>query len=687
MLSAKSIARLSFIFSTVCWFGLLIVDLIIILSSINQVGSGISPEIPRLILVLFFIALFVHFRYSIEKAESMNFIDLLWRVFIAGLLTTLVTLGIAFFFFTFRDSQLSNNSLVINSFYHVNLGLISTFLISTFIVWKRLILYQKSKKLLAFWRVFEYSLLASLVFSLLPFTIFDTVFNIVLGALVAMGLLLSANLKWIAYLNFKQKWKSILLLLLVLIYLWHFLSTLFNASSEYSLATDLMNNVFILALFAFIFIYALFSLLVLLFNLPTSSVFEQKLEEIINFQRLSQSMQTEQKEDKVYDILLESSLNAVLADAAWLEVNDKKMNNHLLLRSNIEEEKVRQLQATTEGQGKVRKLLHGGLDKLRGTAQRLNLQLNGTPYRSVMVVPLVIQNEEVGSMVLLKEVDDGFNKEMTTIINNFANQACISIENFRLMHEALENERYKEELKIARDVQRSLLPKDLDQACCWEIAAFSQSAAEVGGDYYDIVPVNEYKYALIIGDVSGKGTSAAFHMSQLKGVFHSLVQLDLSAREFIIYANRAISRFLEKKSFITASLFLIDTQQQGIEHVRAGHSPSFYYSAQKQKGYFLKSKGLGLGILRNSEFDKFVETNRLQYLPDDLMVLYTDGITEAKNTQGEEFGFERMQNCIEANAHRKPEEIQKALFDELFAFCGNNPLGDDYTTLVIKFKA
>src|SRR5690606_22870988 len=122
---------------------------------------------------------------------------------------------------------------------------------------------------------------------------------------------------------------------------------------------------------------------------------------------------------------------------------------------------------------------------------------------------------------------EGFNKEMTKIVSTFANQAGISIENFRLMEEALQNERYKEELKIAKTVQKSLLPTNLDQDDDFEVAAFSESADEVGGDYYDTHRISARLIALIIADVSGKGTTAAFHMSQMKGIFHSLAQNDI----------------------------------------------------------------------------------------------------------------------------------------------------------------
>jgi hypothetical protein len=141
MLSYKNVIRLSILLGIVSWVTLLIIDLIFLFGSINNIITGISPEIPRLLLNLFFVFVFLFYKFKIGKADSVNFIDLLWRVFVTGLLTVIVSLIISLFFYLVSSSELGENTLLINFFYHINLGLIAAFLISTFIVWKRLILY------------------------------------------------------------------------------------------------------------------------------------------------------------------------------------------------------------------------------------------------------------------------------------------------------------------------------------------------------------------------------------------------------------------------------------------------------------------------------------------------------------------------------------------------------------------
>lgn len=684
MLSLKNVTRICFLLAIISWISLLVTDLVIIFSAINNIDAGIHAEIPSLLLNLFLVFVFLFYKYRIGKTDGVDFIAMLWKVFMIGMLTTLVSVAIMLFFYILGTSQLTENLLLINFFYHINLGLIAAFLISTFITWKRLILYQKSKKLIRVWQIFEYSLIASILFNFFEYNIFDPFFNLIFSLLFAMGLILSVNLKWVAYLNFKQKWKSILMLIFVIIYLYYFLDNLVDYSNNYNLVTDLVNNVFILALFAFIFLYAIFSLLVILFNLPTSSVFEQKLEEVMNFQRLSQSIQAGQKEDQVYEILLDSAYSAVMADAAWIEFEDKDNEELRLLFRDINDKEVGLIKNYL-AQRKIRNLLDKRLGRKTNAVQLIST-LKDARFKSVLLIPLVVQKEKIGSLALLKEVEEGFNREMIDIINTFANQACISIENFRLLAEALENERYKEELKIAKKVQSSLLPKSLYLNEAFEIAAFSEAADEVGGDYYDLYRINDHKFAVMIGDVSGKGTSAAFNMSQMKGVFHSLVQLDLPPDKFLIHANNALSRCLEKTSFITASLFIINTKLKEVEYVRAGHCPTLYYNSIADTTNFFKNRGLGLGILRNDSFEKYVHVNKFKYASQDVLLMYTDGITEATNHDGLEYGYENLQLIVKQYHKESPAYIQKKIKTDLYEYSGNQPINDDYTALIIKFK-
>ena len=687
----KNVIRFTLFLGIISWLSLVAVDLTLLFTDINDMRSGIPNQLRLVMLDLFFIALFFYYRYITGRAERVNFIDLLWRVFATGLLATIVSLTIFLFYNLLGDSQLAKDPFLNSFFYHINIGLVTAFLTSTLMVWKQLILYQKSKRLIRLWLVFEYALLGSILINFLPSTSFSSLYNAVIGLLFVLGLILSVNLKWVAYLDFKQKWKSIIIMLAINIYLVYFFSALFYYAEQNALLlpVDLLSLAYVLALFGFTFVYSIFSLLVILFNLPTSSVFEQKLEEVINFQRLSQSTQAGYKIDQIFEILLESSVKAVFADAAWVEVDDEDYN--LLLTKEVNREKVdllkERLQKNATQIDGTKGISSARLQRKDYKKHRKKHRMLKLPeYKSVLWIPLVVKNTTIGTLVILKEVADGFNKEMVSIIGTFASQACISVENFQLLSETIENERYKEELEIANRVHQSLLPKKPVSNDAFEIAAFSEAADQVGGDYYDIHQINPHKFIIIIGDVSGKGTSAAFNMSQMKGVFHSLAQLDLSPDQFLIHANAALGRCLERTSFITASFFVVDTQKESIEFARAGHCPTLYYNANEQKATFLENQGLGLGIIRNEKFNEYVEVTKVNYSSGDIVLLYTDGITEATNIQHEQFGYERLKCFLEQHTNDETQSLQEKLLGELFTFCNGKALDDDYTALFIKFK-
>jgi phosphoserine phosphatase RsbU/P len=671
----------------ITWLALLFTDISILLSSVNNIKPDVPVWLPGIILNLFIVSLFYYYKIKIERDEVLNFVDLLWRVFATGLIATVISLGLRLIEYLLGDTTLTRHIVFKDLVYIINLGLMIGFLMMAFAAWKRLILYQKSKWLLRLWAFFEIGLLISLAYNSFKFPVVEWLYGTLLGIFVVVGLVLSGNMKWVAFLNFRQKWTSLLLLLLTVFYLLYIIYT--NSSLSESIGnsspyfTEYRYHIFILSLIVFVTIYSIFSFLVILFNLPTTSVFEQKLEEVVNFQRISQSIQTEQSEESVYNILLETSVSSVFADAAWLEINSNA-HEHKLFTYKITDKESYDIINHLKTHN-VKGVLDQGSEKTKNLSKHL-ASLKGSRFRSILAFPIYVKGQNIGTLALLKELPESFNKEMTKIVSTFSNQAGISIENFRLMEEALQNERYKEELKIAKMVQKSLLPTILEQDQDFDIAAFSESADEVGGDYYDTLRVDKHLISIIIADVSGKGTTAAFHMSQMKGIFHSLAQHDIEPSDFMVQANQALVYCLERGSFISATYFIINTQTKTVRYARAGHCPVLYYCADARSSEYLKDKGVALGMVRNKTYSSFIQSNAFQYKPGDIMVLYTDGVTEAKDGKGEEFGYERLANFVNEANGMTPSEIQNHLINKLYEFSGTSNIDDDYTTMIIKFK-
>lgn len=682
----KAVIRLLILAGIVTWLGLVFSDLAILISSSNGIRPDIPLWLPGILLTLFILSLYYYYRLRFER-DDLNFVDQLWRVFATGLIATVFSLLLRLIDFLLGATKLTSHVIFLDFIYLINLGLMVSFLIMAFTAWKRLILYQKSKWLLRLWKFFEYGLLASLLYNSFNLPFLEWLYRTLLVSFTLISIVLSANTKWVAFLNFRQKWTGLLLLLLTVFYLGYGLFT--NSNLAYGISqisnnfTDYRYHVFILSIIIFVLMYSVFSFLVILFNLPTTSVFEQKLEEVVNFQRISQSIQTEQSEESVYNILLETSVNTVFADAAWLELKVDERSNRLFTYKITEGESKDIIEHLNSKN--VKGFLDQGSDKTKNLSKHLT-SLKGSRFRSVLAFPIHVKGEKIGNLALLKELPDGFNKEMTRIVSTFANQAGISIENFRLLEEALQNERYKEELKIAKMVQKSLLPELLEKDHAFEIAAFSESADEVGGDYYDTIRINSALVSLIIADVSGKGTTAAFHMSQMKGIFHSLAQQDLEPQEFMIKANQALVYCLERGSFISASYFGINSDTKKVRYSRAGHCPVLYYHAKKDCAEYFEDKGIALGMVRNKSYSNFIHTYEFEFHTGDVMVLYTDGITEAKNSKNEEFGYERlMQVLLEVKA-LTPKQIQEHLIKRLYEFSGTNKINDDYTTMIVRFN-
>jgi phosphoserine phosphatase RsbU/P len=687
MIKTKALIRLTFLCAVLSWVVLAFSDTMVLFSNLRALPADVPTWLPRVMLDLYIVSLFYYYKFRIERDENLNFTDLLWKVFATGLIAIVVSLSVRLILYLLGSTKLSSNVLFIDFVYQINLGLFINFLMAVYASCKRLILYQKSKWLIRAWFVFEILLFSILVYDSIQIALSNTVSTTAIVLVGVLGLILSANMRWVAYLNFKQKWTSLLLLLLSLFYMIYFLysvTILSDTISGYTAAfLGFQSNIFNIALLAFVVTYLSFSFLVVLFNLPTSSVFEQKLEEVVNFQRISQSIQTEQNEESVYNILLESSVSSVFADAAWLEIkannSDQKFYTH-----QITENETKEIKAHLE-KNKVKGALDQSSDKTKNLSKHL-ASLRTSRFRSILAFPINVKEEPIGTLALLKELPDGFNKEMTRIVSAFANQAGISIENFRLMEEAFQNERYKEELKIAKTVQQSLLPDKVESDPAFEISAFSDSADEVGGDYYDTLRISETEIALIIADVSGKGTTAAFHMSQMKGIFHSLAQQAPTPKDFMARANKALAYCLERGSFISATYFVINTEAKKIYYSRAGHCPVLYYRAVIDKTEFLKDRGLALGMIRGNDYLNFIENNEISYQSGDIMVLYTDGITEAKSKKGEEFGNDRLASALQQMSTKGSKEIEDNLIKTLYEFSESEDINDDYTAMTVKFR-
>ncbi len=268
------------------------------------------------------------------------------------------------------------------------------------------------------------------------------------------------------------------------------------------------------------------------------------------------------------------------------------------------------------------------------------------------------------------------------------NSMTASIE--ALLRQAEEKKRLEEELRIAREIQMSLLPQGPLLMPGLSVTALCVPAREVGGDYYDFFPIDDDRLGVLIADVSGKGTSAALYMAELKGLVLSLSQIHTSPRDLMITANRIIGSNVDARSFITMTYAVVDLRARTITYARAGHTPLMYLPGPGGEGprrvqvFAPDGLVLGLKIDHGEMFEGLLVEETMALNPGDLYVLFTDGITEAMNTGDDCFGESRLGRLIEEHGDLPSDELRDRVLRDIQAFVGEAPQHDDITLVLLR---
>jgi serine phosphatase RsbU (regulator of sigma subunit) len=270
------------------------------------------------------------------------------------------------------------------------------------------------------------------------------------------------------------------------------------------------------------------------------------------------------------------------------------------------------------------------------------------------------------------------------------NSMTSSIE--RLLREAAEKKRLEEELRIAHEIQMSLLPQGPLNVPGLSAAAVCIPAREVGGDYYDFLALGDGRVGILIADVAGKGTSAALYMAQLKGLVLSLSRIHLSPRVLLVTANRIIAEHVDSRSFITITYAVVDLHARTMTYARAGHTPLIHVPAARNSerhARVLAPSGMvvGLRLADDEMFERLLEEEVIPLQTGDLYVFFTDGISEAMNAADDCFGEARLGRLVEENANLSSEELRERVLHEVAAFVDGAAQHDDMTMILLKVEA
>jgi sigma-B regulation protein RsbU (phosphoserine phosphatase) len=243
-----------------------------------------------------------------------------------------------------------------------------------------------------------------------------------------------------------------------------------------------------------------------------------------------------------------------------------------------------------------------------------------------------------------------------------------------------ELERKRQELKIAHEIQQSFLPDAIPLLKGFDLAALNLPAREVGGDFYDFIPIAEDKIGVTIADVSGKGVPAALFMALSRTVVRTNARGNPSVAEVIEAANSSISADSKSGMFVTLFYAILDLKARMLTYVNAGHNPPALFRALSSDIIMLKARGIALGAL-----DEIVlEERTMQLDRGDTVVFYTDGVTEAVNEREEQFGEERLVALITECHGLAAGALVERIKSEVLAFCGTAPQFDDITVMVLK---
>ncbi|MDX2130018.1 MAG: PP2C family protein-serine/threonine phosphatase [Chloroherpetonaceae bacterium] len=572
--------------------------------------------------------------------------------------------------------------------------------------------------------------------------------NIIAGILLGVGgAMMLTNifrLSWIMPMSRRDKLRSIFLVISILVAL----GSLYGAFEAGIMLLAFSNSsaFFWFAISIFLGAYLSTAFLSLLFYLPTSEAIEKKAAEVRNLYAMSKFITDVFDEEKIYSSLVNYASESFGNGASvWFDIyqpysleaklSPSKMNEERELASKLPTVQFQENQSggglfkTVSQQNIDLKTIHDFskssqfiwsgilaekrpvriddvlLDKRlnpeastkKSLALRLRSQLSQKSrgeIASMVSVPLIARSKIIGVLHVSKDVEYGFVKEDIELVTTFADQAAIAIDNSRLIRELIDKKRLEQELSVAQKIQLKLLPQSAILVPGFDIDGVSYPAYEVGGDYYDFAQLNEGTTVLdagvVIADVSGKGTSAAFYMAEMKGIFQSLCRIyPDDPKSLLIRANEAITKGLDKGAFVSALYAVIRSSDNSVLVANAGHCPPAFVHS-KGSGV-LRMSGLALGLDKSNGcelFKRAVSEQRIFMKPGDVLVLYTDGVIEAVSRNGDQFGYENLLSTVEKSKEKSAFEIKGDIFHAVNAFTADGgSVNDDLTIVVIKLNA
>lgn len=301
------------------------------------------------------------------------------------------------------------------------------------------------------------------------------------------------------------------------------------------------------------------------------------------------------------------------------------------------------------------------------------------------IIPLIVKSKVIGVLLFgLKYSGSQFSGKDIELLYAAANQLAISIENARLYQSEVEKQKIEHDLELARRIQMNLLPSCIPNLNGLDICGEMIPAMHIGGDYYDLIPIDNNRIFIAVADVSGKGLSASLYMTKLQTIIKLYCKDGMSPKEILIETNKLIYESLEPGAFITMTLALFDTEMMKIKFCRAGHLPLLL--SENNEARFLRTKGIALGFDGGNLFDNNLEELEMDIMSGQVYLFFTDGITETMNEKNELFNEEKLLTIFNNNSHLDSTVIMNRIDSEIHKFKNTAEQQDDMTMVIVKVK-
>lgn len=298
----------------------------------------------------------------------------------------------------------------------------------------------------------------------------------------------------------------------------------------------------------------------------------------------------------------------------------------------------------------------------------------------IVISPLVVKEKQLGVIYVIEDKNKLIDLDEETI-SALVIQVSIAINNAQIYSELIVKERISNELDVASRIQKKILPADVDEIFGLEIAQYFEPAKEIGGDYYDYTILDDNVFSITIADVSGKGVPAAFLMALGRSVLKTLILTgDFAPNENLNELNKIIYSDITEDMFITMMHSKYNKENKTLYYSNAGHNPIVVYRASTDSIELHTVKGVAIGFLEEYKYRQ----GEIQLNKGDIVIFYTDGITEAENSNKEMFGLERLKEVIYNNKNKSPKELRKVILESINRFRKDYEQTDDLTFVILK---